>query len=128
MPSASVATTTTRKPASTADAAFVPCALDGMRQMSRSGLAVGAWSRGSREAGELALAAGVRLQRDGVVAGDLGEPGLELLDQPERPDDVCLRRERVRFANAGQVMACISVAALSFIVHDPSGIMPRSSA
>ena len=33
-----------------------------------------------------------------------------------------------RFANSGHVTDCISVAALSFIVHEPSGIMPRSSA
>ena len=31
-------------------------------------------------------------------------------------------------ANSGQVMASISAAALSFIVHDPSGIIERSSA
>ncbi len=30
--------------------------------------------------------------------------------------------------NSAQVMPAISVAALSFIVHEPSGIMPRSSA
>ena len=33
-----------------------------------------------------------------------------------------------RFANSGQVSASISVVALSFIVHDPSGIMVRSRA
>ena len=33
-----------------------------------------------------------------------------------------------RSANSGQVTATISVVALSFIVHEPSGIMPRSSA
>ena len=33
-----------------------------------------------------------------------------------------------RFANSGQLMATISVVALSFIVQEPSGIMPRSSA
>ena len=33
-----------------------------------------------------------------------------------------------RLANSGQVIASISVVALSFIVHEPSGIMPRSSA
>ncbi len=33
-----------------------------------------------------------------------------------------------RLANSGQVTASISVVALSFIVHEPSGIMPRSSA
>ena len=33
-----------------------------------------------------------------------------------------------RFANSGQVIATISVVALSFIVQEPSGIMPRSRA
>ena len=33
-----------------------------------------------------------------------------------------------RSANSGQVIGSISVVALSFIVHEPSGIMPRSSA
>ena len=31
-------------------------------------------------------------------------------------------------ANSGQVMGSISVVALSFIVHEPSGIIVRSSA
>ena len=44
---------------------------------------------------ELALRAGVRLQRDRVVAGDLGEPRLELLDEHEVPRDVVGGRERV---------------------------------
>ena len=30
--------------------------------------------------------------------------------------------------NSGQVMAAISVVALSFMVHEPSGIIPRSRA
>ena len=34
-PVVQAATTTTRMPAMTADAAFVPCALEGMRQTSR---------------------------------------------------------------------------------------------
>ena len=80
------------------------------------------------QARELALAAGVRLQRDRVVAGDLGEPALELVDELEVALDVVSRGERVDVANSGQVTASISVAALSFIVHEPSGIMPRSSA
>ena len=33
-----------------------------------------------------------------------------------------------RVANSGQVIGSIAVVALSFIVHEPSGIMPRSSA
>jgi hypothetical protein len=56
----------------TALAALVPCADDGIRQTSRcvspGGSVVGA---DRQQAGELALAAGVGLQRDRVVAGDL---------------------------------------------------------
>jgi hypothetical protein len=37
------ATTTTRMPANAADAALVPCALDGIRQMSRCGSPRLAW-------------------------------------------------------------------------------------
>ena len=81
-----------------------------------------------QQPGELALAAGVRLQRDGVVAGDLGEPALELPDELEVALDVGAGANGWMSANSGQVTAAISVAALSFIVHDPSGIMPRSSA
>jgi hypothetical protein len=33
-----------------------------------------------------------------------------------------------RFANCDQVIGSISAAALSFIVHEPSGIIDRSSA
>ena len=33
-----------------------------------------------------------------------------------------------RLANSGHVIATISVVALSFIVQEPSGIIPRSSA
>jgi len=33
-----------------------------------------------------------------------------------------------RFANSGQVTGIISLVAFSFIVHEPSGIMERSSA
>ena len=32
------------------------------------------------------------------------------------------------WANSGQVMGIISLVALSFMVHEPSGIMLRSSA
>ena len=75
-----------------ADAALVPCALDGMRQTMRSSSPRDAVVPADREQpGELALAAGVRLQRDRVVAGDLGEPALELLDHAEVALDVLAR-------------------------------------
>ena len=82
MPSASVATTTTRMPAITALAALVPCADAGIRQMSRAVVAVAPVERPDREEpGELALRAGVRLERDGVVAGDRAEPVLQVGDE-----------------------------------------------
>ncbi len=77
----------------------------------------------------LALRARVRLQADRVVAGALDQHLLELLDQllvagrtarPARYGWIC--------ANSGQVTGIISAVALSFIVHEPSGIIVRSSA
>ena len=69
-------------PAITAEAALVPWADDGIRQTSRLGVAVGAVVAADREQpGELALRAGVGLDRDPVVAGDLGQPALEVVDQ-----------------------------------------------
>ena len=75
-------TTTTFMPAITADAALVPCADDGIRQTLRAVVAVGAVVAADRQQpGELALRAGVRLDRDPVVAGHLGQPALEVADQ-----------------------------------------------
>ena len=74
LPASSQATTTTRIPAITADAAFVPCAEDGMRQTSRSvSPRDGVPSPDGQQAGELPLGAGVRLDADRVVAGQLHE-------------------------------------------------------
>ena len=126
----SVATTTTSIPAITALAALVPWALDGIRQTVRSLVAAGAVVGADRQqAGELALAAGVGLDADRVVAGDLGQPRLELGDHAR----ACRRTSSAgangcRSANSGHVIGTISVVALSFIVHEPSGIIVRSRA
>ena len=48
-----------------------------------------------QQPGELALRAGVGLQRHGVVAGDLAQPRLELADQLEVAGGLLDRRERV---------------------------------
>ena len=63
-----------------------------------------------------------------VVAGHLGEPALELVDQLGVARGVLGRRERVQVGEARQQIGSISAVALSFIVQEPSGIMPRSSA
>ena len=130
LPSLSQATTTTRMPAMTALAALVPCALDGMRQTSRSIVTVGPVVRPDGEqAGELALGTGVGLHAHRVVPGHLGQPALELRrPAPCTRPSASAGANGCMLANSGQVTGSISVVALSFIVHDPSGIMPRSSA
>lgn len=81
-----------------------------------------------QQAGQLALGAGVRLDRDGVVAGDLDQLLLQLADQGQVALGLLDRGEGCSWPNSGQVTASISVVALSFMVQEPSGIMPRSSA
>ena len=75
-------TTITRRPARTADAALVPCADSGIRQTVRSGsLPRPVIVPDRQQPGQLALRAGVRLQRDRVVAGDLDQRVLQRADQ-----------------------------------------------
>ena len=54
-----------------------------------------------QQPGELALAAGVGLDADGVVAGDLGQPVLELGDQLAETGRVVVRRERMEVGELG---------------------------
>ena len=54
------------------------------------------------QAGQLALRAGVGLDRDPVVAGGGGQPGLQLVDQGAVALRVLGRRERVQVGEAGQ--------------------------
>ena len=73
LPSFVLATTTTRMPAMTALAGLVPCADAGMSTTSRCRVAAIAMvGADHHQPGELALRAGVRLQRHGGEAGDLG--------------------------------------------------------
>ena len=117
-------------PAITALAALVPCAEDGIRQTVRCSSPLARWyAADGQQAGQLALRAGVGLQGDLVVAGDLGEPLLQLADEREVALRLLGRARRGAAApNSGQVTGSISVVALSFMVQEPSGIMPRSSA
>ena len=93
-------------------------------------LAVGVVVAADREQpGQLALRSGVRLDRDLRVAGDLGQPALQLLDQLRRsPSASSTGANGCRSAKPGRLIGSISAVALSFIVHEPSGIIPRSSA
>ena len=54
-----------------------------------------------QQAGELALAAGVGLHAHGVVAGDLGEPRLEVGDHRAQPDGLVERGVRVEAGELG---------------------------
>ena len=80
------------------------------------------------QAGVLALGAGVRLQGDGGEARDLREPGLEVA---RRAAGSRRSAPRARTDGAGRTPATrpgsISLAALSFIVHEPSGIIEWQS-
>ena len=112
-------------PAITADAALVPCALDGIRQTSRRCVAVGPVVGADRQQpGELALRAGVGLQRHRVVAGDLGQPAPRAGRSARGSPAACSTGANGCMpANSGQVIGSISAVALSFIVHEPSGII-----
>ena len=82
-----------------------------------------------QQPGELALRAGVGLDGDPVVAGDLGQPALQLADQVRRSRAASSAGANgCRSANPARLIGSISVVALSFIVQEPSGIIPRSSA
>jgi len=77
------------------------------------------------QSGELALRAGVGLQRHAGEASDLGEPGLELAKQGGVALCLLARGEGCSRPNSGQVTGSFSAVALSFRVHEPSGIMAR---
>ena len=51
-----------------------------------------------QEAGILALAAGVGLKRDGIEAGDLAEPGFEIVEQLGIAGSLLARREGMKVA------------------------------
>ena len=124
-----MATGTTFIPAITAEAALVPWAEVGMRHNVALRLPVlPVVAADGQQPRQLALGPGIRLDGNLVVAGDFGQPALQLGGHLHDPDGVLGRREGVRLANSGQVMAAISAVALSFMVHEPSGIMLRSSA
>jgi hypothetical protein len=97
-----VLTTTTFSPAMTALAALVPWALAGMRHTVRSssprGPVVG---RDRQQPGELTLRAGVGLQRDRVVAGDVAQPAAQLSTSARMPLGLLARREGVDLGELG---------------------------
>ena len=63
-----------------------------------------------------------------AAAGGRAEHGFQFGSQLQIALALLGRRKRVQVAELGQVTGIISLAALSFMVHEPSGIMVRSSA
>ena len=96
-PSAADGIVTVRKPAIVAVAGLVPCDESGTRTSVRSwsprDAVVGA---DHQDAGQLAVGAGGRLERDRGHAADLGQHRLELAQQLERALGERVGRQRVR--------------------------------
>ena len=78
-----------------------------------------------QQARVFALRAGVGLQADAGVAGGLRTAMLAqlLVEQRGSPRSWSAGANGCTCANSGQVIGIISLVALSFIVHEPSGIM-----
>ncbi len=129
LPFSSQATTTTRSPAITADAAFVPCAEDGIRQMSRSPCPCATCQariarRPANSPCEPALGWTLTASYPVIAAR---KPSRDRMSR-SYPAVCAAGAKGCRFANSGHEIGSISLVALSFIVHEPSGIMERSSA
>jgi hypothetical protein len=118
---------TTFMPHITALAGLVPWALSGDQADVAVALAarfvVGA---DRQQARVFALRAGVGLQGDRGEAGDLASH-CSSWEEHRVAARLLGGRERMQRANSGQDTGNISLAALSFIVHEPSGIIEWQS-
>ena len=110
-------------------AGLVPCAEAGISTTSRCACPSRVVMRANDlEAGELALRAGVRLQRHGGKAGDRAERRRQLVARPaDSPASWSAGANGWIRENSGHDTGYISLAAFSFIVHEPSGIIDVSS-
>jgi hypothetical protein len=127
LPSCADATTTTVRPAMTALAGLVPCADAGMSTTVRpSSPRLRVPRADDEQAGQLALRAGVRLQRHRGEPCDLAERRLQFVDDAGVAGAWSGGTNGCRRENSGHVIGSISAAAFSFIVHEPSGIIDVS--
>ena len=107
----------------------MPCADSGIRHTVAALAPARVVAADREQAGELALRPRVGLQRHRVVAGDLAQRALRARRTARgSPRPGRAGANGCMAANSGHVIGIISVVALSFIVHDPSGIIVRSSA
>ena len=113
----------------TALAALVPCADDGIRHTSRCRWPVASWYRwiaSSPASSPCEPALGCTLTASYPVTSASHRSSVPISSR--YPCAWPAGANGCTSANPGQVTGSISAAALSFIVHEPSGIMPRSSA
>jgi hypothetical protein len=127
-PAASHATTTTRIPASTADAAFVPCADAGIKHTSRppsprSACHARIASKPANSPCEPAFGCTLTAAYPHTSANHDSNSPIN-----RRHPTVCdSGANGCTSANSGHDTGSISAAAFNFIVHEPKGIIPRSS-
>ena len=123
MPSGPEATVTVRKPAMEAVAGLVPCDESGTMTSSRACVAAaGVPGADDEDAGQLAVRAGRRLQRDGREAADLAELPLQPPHQLAGvPCASASGASGCRSAKPGRRAAHSLTLGLYFMVHEPSG-------
>ena len=128
-PRASQATTTTSMPAMLRGGRIGAVRRGGdQADLSMRLAARGVIGADRQQPGIFALRAGIGLQRDRVIAGDVAEPFFQPLEQRVIAAACSRGANGCSLANSGQVSGIISAVALSFMVQEPSGIIARSSA
>ena len=102
-------------------AGLVPCAVSGVSTFVRVLAAVLVVGARQQDAGQLAVRAGARLQRDVRQAGDLGQRALQLPHQLQRALRAAGCWSGCRRALPGSAATRSCSFGLCFIVHEPSG-------
>ena len=99
----------------------MPCAVSGVSTLCRVLAAVLVVGARQQQAGQLAVRAGARLERDVRQARDLGQRALEVPHELERALRPLGVLQRVQPRVAGQRRDPLVHRGLCFIVHEPSG-------
>ncbi len=125
LPSASHPTTTTCMPAITALAGFVPWALDGMRHTSRCDSPRAAWyARMTINPANSPCAPEFGCSETPAKPVTSARSVHNASSIARVPSAWSGGQNGCKSLNSGHVMGVNSVAALSFMVHEPSGIIP----
>ncbi len=109
-------------------AGLVPCAESGIRIFLRGLPFDSMIGAHHQQAGEFAMRAGRGLQRDRVHAGDLDQAFAQRLDDAQRALRNLFRLVGMPVGQPSRRATTSFTRGLYFIVHEPSGYMPRSMA